>query len=113
MQSSLKRPPLRRPTLEHASPPLTLPALTSRARVSRAPPRLLFYAGLFLFVRNRWTAGCVVYSLAVSVKMNIFLFAPGLLCLLLQATGVRGARSSPAPLTAAAARTTRTHAGFM
>jgi alpha-1,3-mannosyltransferase len=28
--------------------------------------------------------GCVFFSLAVSVKMNILLFAPGLLCLLLQ-----------------------------
>ena len=35
------------------------------------------------------TQGCVVYSLAVSVKMNLLLFAPGLLFLLLCAHGVR------------------------
>lgn len=31
------------------------------------------------------------YSLAVGVKMNILLFAPGLLLLLLQANGIAGA----------------------
>lgn len=32
-----------------------------------------------------------MYSLAVGVKMNILLFAPGLLLLLLQANGIAGA----------------------
>ena len=31
-----------------------------------------------------WRVGCVVYSLAVSIKMNVLLFAPGLLLLLVQ-----------------------------
>ena len=30
-----------------------------------------------------WNLGCVVFSLAVSIKMNVLLFAPGLLLLLL------------------------------
>lgn len=32
----------------------------------------------------------MIYSLAVGVKMNILLFAPGLLLLLLQAKGIAG-----------------------
>ncbi|XP_031330350.1 lethal(2)neighbour of tid protein isoform X1 [Photinus pyralis] len=40
---------------------------------------LLFYASLNLFLANRWSLGSVVYSLAVSVKMNILLYAPCLL----------------------------------
>lgn len=42
------------------------------------------------FLLGRWRLGCVSYSLAVGVKMNILLFAPGLLLLLLQANGVVG-----------------------
>lgn len=34
--------------------------------------------------------GCVSFSLAVGVKMNILLFAPGLLLVLLQANGIAG-----------------------
>ena len=33
---------------------------------------------------DAWTLGCVVFSLAVSIKMNVLLFAPGLFLLLLQ-----------------------------
>ena len=43
---------------------------------------MLAYAAVALFASRRWSVGCAVYSLAVSIKMNIFLFAPGLLCLL-------------------------------
>lgn len=46
---------------------------------------LLAYAAILLFAQRRWRWGCVFYSLGVSVKMNILLFAPGLLLLLLQA----------------------------
>jgi len=52
---------------------------------------LLLYLAVLLFIHNRWRAGCVLYSVAVSVKMNILLFAPGLLLLLLQSQGVFGA----------------------
>ncbi|CAG9854439.1 unnamed protein product [Phyllotreta striolata] len=41
---------------------------------------LLFFVSLNLFISNQWILGSVFYSLAVSVKMNILLYAP---CLLL------------------------------
>ena len=44
---------------------------------------LLFYLALLLFIQKFWKSGCVFFSLAVSIKMNILLFAPGLLLLLL------------------------------
>jgi alpha-1,3-mannosyltransferase len=48
----------------------------------------LCYLAIYLFTRKNlrcnWALGCVVYSLAVSIKMNIFLFAPGLLLILLK-----------------------------
>jgi alpha-1,3-mannosyltransferase len=50
------------------------------------PTMLLLYVSVILFARNQWFAGCVLYSLAVSVKMNVLLFAPGLLLLLLQSS---------------------------
>lgn len=50
----------------------------------------LLYAAVFLFLLNRWRFGCAVYSLAVGVKMNILLSAPGLLLVLLQANGMIG-----------------------
>ncbi|CAG9770825.1 unnamed protein product [Ceutorhynchus assimilis] len=40
---------------------------------------LLFYISLNLFVSDRWRLGSVFFSLAVSVKMNILLYAPCLL----------------------------------
>ncbi len=39
---------------------------------------ILLYAAVNLFISNRWTLGSVFFSLAVSVKMNILLFAPAL-----------------------------------
>ena len=49
-----------------------------------APAMLLLHLSILLFMNQKWRLGCVVYSLAVSIKMNILLFAPGLLLLLLQ-----------------------------
>lgn len=46
---------------------------------------LFLYASVYLFMRSRWNIGCCLFSVAVSIKMNILLFAPGLLLLLLQA----------------------------
>lgn len=49
-----------------------------------APCMVLFYISVYLFMKSRFRLGCVFFSLAVSIKMNILLFAPGLLLLLLQ-----------------------------
>ncbi|RZC38451.1 lethal(2)neighbour of tid protein [Asbolus verrucosus] len=40
---------------------------------------LLFYVSLNLFISNKWLLGSFLFSLAVSVKMNILLYAPCLL----------------------------------
>lgn len=40
---------------------------------------LFFYVSLNCFLMNKWRLGSVFYSLAVSVKMNILLYAPCLL----------------------------------
>lgn len=48
------------------------------------PTMLLLYISMHLFNKNRWSVGCFIFSLAVSIKMNVLLFAPGLLLLLLQ-----------------------------
>ncbi|KAL3805109.1 hypothetical protein HJC23_003337 [Cyclotella cryptica] len=53
-----------------------------------APAMLLLYLSMYLFACcDAWALGCVVFSLAVSIKMNVLLFAPGLLLLLLQRNG--------------------------
>ncbi|XP_028328688.1 dol-P-Man:Man(5)GlcNAc(2)-PP-Dol alpha-1,3-mannosyltransferase [Gouania willdenowi] len=49
---------------------------------------MLLFAAVNLFMDGHWTLGCSVYSLAVSVKMNVLLFAPGLLFLLLSEFGL-------------------------
>lgn len=50
---------------------------------------LLFYAALTCFVNCGWTLGCILYSLAVGVKMNILLFAPALFFVLLSTQGIK------------------------
>ena len=50
------------------------------------PTMLLAYLSFWCFINHRWNIGCFVFSCAVSVKMNVLLFAPGLLFLLLQAS---------------------------
>ncbi|NXI03946.1 ALG3 mannosyltransferase, partial [Pachycephala philippinensis] len=50
----------------------------------------ILFLAINLFVEERWSWGCLLFSLAVSVKMNILLFAPGLLFLLLQRFGLLG-----------------------
>ena len=51
-----------------------------------APAMFLLYISTWLFSKAKWNIGCIVFSLAVSIKMNILLFAPGLLLLLLQSS---------------------------
>jgi len=58
-------------------------------RLFNDPVAMLFlYASIIMFVSNRWSWGCVFFSLGVSVKMNVLLFAPGLLLLLLLRFGL-------------------------
>nr|XP_048309743.1 dol-P-Man:Man(5)GlcNAc(2)-PP-Dol alpha-1,3-mannosyltransferase isoform X2 [Myodes glareolus] len=52
---------------------------------------VLLFLSINLFLANHWGWGCCCFSLAVSVKMNVLLFAPGLLFLLLTQFGFRGA----------------------
>ncbi|XP_015588799.1 lethal(2)neighbour of Tid protein [Cephus cinctus] len=40
---------------------------------------VLLFASINAFIDNRWYLGSILYSLAVSVKMNILLFSPALL----------------------------------
>mmetsp|Transcript_8532 Transcript_8532/g.12158 ORF Transcript_8532/g.12158 Transcript_8532/m.12158 type:complete len:326 (-) Transcript_8532:902-1879(-) len=52
-----------------------------------APCMLLLYLSTYLFMERgklSWKTGCIFFSLAVSIKMNVLLFAPGLLLLFLQ-----------------------------
>ncbi|KFV69647.1 Dol-P-Man:Man(5)GlcNAc(2)-PP-Dol alpha-1,3-mannosyltransferase, partial [Dryobates pubescens] len=50
----------------------------------------ILFLAINLFLEEHWSWGCLLFSLAVSVKMNILLFAPGLLFLLLQRFGFLG-----------------------
>ena len=73
----------------------------------------ILYIALLLMIENHWILACIVYryssvlhyscsivlnslmpcnvhSFAVSVKMNVILFAPGLLYLLLRVHGLKG-----------------------
>jgi alpha-1,3-mannosyltransferase len=51
------------------------------------PAMTLALAALLCFMNRRWVVGCVLFSLGVSVKMNVLLFAPALLLLLIRNTG--------------------------
>ena len=57
---------------------------------------MFLYFSIMVFTLNnkkiwKWPIGCVYYSLAVSIKMNIFLFAPALLILMWIDIGLVGA----------------------
>ena len=51
---------------------------------------MLLHAAVNMFLDNRWSLGSIFFSLGVSVKMNILLFAPVLLCLYLSHLGIGG-----------------------
>ncbi|XP_064611504.1 dol-P-Man:Man(5)GlcNAc(2)-PP-Dol alpha-1,3-mannosyltransferase-like [Liolophura sinensis] len=60
-------------------------------RLFNDPVAMVFlYVAVDLFLRGHWSWGCLAYSLGVSVKMNVLLFAPGLLLLLLVTQGMLG-----------------------
>ncbi|EGC33212.1 hypothetical protein DICPUDRAFT_37084 [Dictyostelium purpureum] len=48
---------------------------------------LIFYVAVYCFIKSRWSLGCMLFSMAVSIKMNLLLFAPSLLLLLLMTFG--------------------------
>jgi alpha-1,3-mannosyltransferase len=51
---------------------------------------LLLHAAINMFLDGHWSLGSVLFSLGVSVKMNILLFAPALLGTYLTFLGLRG-----------------------
>eukprot|EP01027_Heterolobosea_sp_BB2_P014037 GEZU01020200.1.p1 GENE.GEZU01020200.1~~GEZU01020200.1.p1 ORF type:complete len:413 (-),score=59.03 GEZU01020200.1:165-1403(-) len=51
---------------------------------------MLAYLSIYFFTKQKWSTGCFVFSCAVSIKMNILLFAPGLLLCLLKTFGALG-----------------------
>jgi len=51
---------------------------------------ILLYAAINLFMDDMWSLGSVFFSLAVSVKMNILLYAPALLLAYLAVLGLPG-----------------------
>lgn len=51
---------------------------------------LFLYTAVWLFVNQKWSLGSTFFSIAVSVKMNILLFAPGLLVVLILFLGWQG-----------------------
>lgn len=53
---------------------------------------LLFgYIAIYMFCNRHWRIGSILYSVGVSVKMNMLLFAPGILAIYLLHTGYMGA----------------------
>lgn len=46
------------------------------------------YLAILLFTKKHWRVGCLVYSFGVSIKMNMLLYAPGVLLVLLMGTGI-------------------------
>jgi alpha-1,3-mannosyltransferase len=51
---------------------------------------LFLYVAIYFFLKNRWSIGCLFFSLGVSIKMNILLFSPPLLLLLWRRFGFMG-----------------------
>ncbi|EGT48324.1 hypothetical protein CAEBREN_16828 [Caenorhabditis brenneri] len=39
---------------------------------------MLFYVAMDRFLNEKWLVGCIFYSVAVSIKMNVLLFAPAM-----------------------------------
>ncbi|KAG8370652.1 hypothetical protein BUALT_Bualt13G0005500 [Buddleja alternifolia] len=54
----------------------------------------LFHASLVSFLYQKWHLGLIIFSGAVSIKMNVLLFAPPLLLLLLKAMDILGVISA-------------------
>lgn len=50
---------------------------------------LFGYLSILLFVKYQYRYACLFYSIGVSVKMNMLLYAPGILLVLLMGTGIK------------------------
>lgn len=60
-------------------------------RLFNDPVAMLFlYLAINLFIRDKWGMGCLAFSLGVGIKMNVLLFAPALLMLLMIRHGTVG-----------------------
>lgn len=58
-------------------------------RLFNDPIAMLFlYLSILCFIQRFWRVGCIAFSVAVSIKMNIILFAPGLFVILVLGTGL-------------------------
>ena len=51
---------------------------------------LFLHAAINMFLDGRWSLGSVLFSLGVSIKMNVLLYAPALLCIYLVFLGIYG-----------------------
>ncbi|KAI1723959.1 ALG3 protein domain-containing protein [Ditylenchus destructor] len=50
---------------------------------------MIFYCAVDLWLSQQWLLGCILYSISVSVKMNLLLFAPAVFFILLISTNLR------------------------
>lgn len=58
-------------------------------RLFNDPIAMIFlYIAVLFFMEKKWLAGCTLFSVAVSIKMNVMLFSPGLLFILLVECGL-------------------------
>ena len=46
---------------------------------------------IWLFVKRQWTVGGIAYGLALGVKMNVLLYFPGVIIVVMLATGLERA----------------------
>jgi len=53
--------------------------------------QLFLLAACWLFVKRQWTVGGIAYALALGVKMNALLYFPGVIIVIMLATGLERA----------------------